>query len=114
MIALLTGFFKPYLAYIVIAGLGLGALLYVKHVYDASIISGIAAKQSALILADERKQNAVTVAALEQRAVTAEANATYYASIKGSISNAKPSTFSCVRSDAGRAALGGLRANRSH
>jgi hypothetical protein len=101
---------SPFAMYAVIGSFILGAGVWAKHDYDASIISGIAGKQAALALTEERANNAATISALQQRAKYAEAEAARYASIKGQIANAKSST-ACASSPALRAALDGLRGN---
>ena len=80
-----------------------------KHEYDAGIIAKVAAQQSAAVLAAEQADSAKIIAALQDRAAQAEAQAASIAATKEAIDHATPSTFSCIRSPAGRVALGSLR-----
>lgn len=86
-----------------------------KHEYDAGIIAKVAAQQSAAVLAAERADNAKIVAALQVRAAQAEAQAASISATKEAIDHATPSTFSCIRSAAGRVTLNSMRpANSGH
>lgn len=87
-----------------------GGIAAIKYKYDVSIISKVAAKEAAANLVIERADNARKIAELQARAVTAEAEASKYATIKGAIAHAQTST-ACIRSPAMRAALLGLRGN---
>lgn len=109
MLAFLTGGVAKYVAYGVVAAALMGGAAYLKIQYDNGIVAGIAAKDAADVLATERADNARLVASLTSRAVQAEAQAATVATTKEAISHAQPSAFSCIRSPAGRVALGGMR-----
>lgn len=111
MLSLFTGSIGKFAMYAALAVALMGGAAVIKHQYDAGIIAEVAAKQAAANLAIERADNARIVAELQARAITAETEAANYASIKGAIAHAQPSSFSCIRSAAGRAALDGLRHN---
>lgn len=86
---------------------GTGALLV--HQHDARVVAEVAAKVATVNLATERADNARLLAALGDLGKQTAAQATAQAHIKEDIAGAKPSSFSCIRSPRGRAALGGLR-----
>lgn len=117
MLSLITGGVGKYVAYGALAVSLFGAAAYAKHEYDAMITAQvtaqIAAKTAAEVLATERADNARLTSALAERDAKAVAQAAAAATLKGNIANAKPSSFSCIRSDAGRITLGGLRSNAS-
>jgi hypothetical protein len=88
-----------------------GMAIGVVHEHDNRVIATVAAAEAAKTLETERADNARLVDALTARAAKAEAQAATITTVKEAIARAKPSNFSCLRSDAGRAALGGLRHN---
>lgn len=86
-----------------------GAAAVAIHEHDNRVIASVAAAEAAKTLETERADHQRLVDSLTERAVKAEAQAATITSIKEAIARAKPSDFSCVRSDAGRATLGGMR-----
>ena len=111
MLSLITGSVGKYIGYGALAVSLLGGVAVVKHEYDNSVIASVAAKQATANLAVERADNARLLASVTTLAVESDAQATTVATLKGAIANAKPSTFSCIRSDAGRIVLGSMRHN---
>ena len=112
MLSLLTGTVGKYAMYAGLVVMAMGGVAVLKTQYDVSIISKVAAKEAAESLAVERADNARIIAELQTRAVTAEADAAYYASIKGAIAHAQTSN-ACIRSPAIRSTIDGLRSNAS-
>lgn len=108
MLSFFTGAVGKWAMYAGLIVMALGGAAVLKHEYDASVISSVAAKQAAANLVIERADNERKIAELQARAITAEAEAAKYATIKGKIANAKASSV-CRSSPAIRAALSGLR-----
>lgn len=111
MLSLFTGGAAKWIGYGALAVTLMGGAAVLKRNYDNGIIAQVAAKQAAVDLATERADNARLAAALADFNVKAEAQAVAVTTAKEAISHAPPSAFSCIRSPAGRAALGALRGN---
>jgi hypothetical protein len=90
-----------------IAGVALGGYLLLKQ-HDADVLANQNLVTQKAIMAQQAKQAAATIAALQQENAQAEIDVVASASVKRTISNA-PSSSSCAHSPAIGAALLGLQ-----
>jgi hypothetical protein len=101
---------SPFGKYVGYAALALTLILggsYALHEHDQRVLAEQAAKEAAVVAAQQIADAKKVAAAVQADAAAAIARATLAATVKGNIDHA-PITYACAQSPAVRAALDGL------